>query len=92
MQPNGDPGPQKREYEPRNLEQAVGYLVEECGEVLQAVGKIQRYGWDSRNPDLPPMQQISNARALRQEMRDLEAAIYRVRKFMDSDLDPDLVQ
>jgi hypothetical protein len=43
----------KPEYEPQTTEQALGYLVEECGEVLAAVGKTQRWGLDSRDPDDP---------------------------------------
>jgi len=26
-------------------------IVEECGEILQCVGKGERFGWDSRYPD-----------------------------------------
>ena len=37
-------------YRPKTTEQALGYLVEECGEVLQAVGKSQRWGSRQRQP------------------------------------------
>ncbi len=39
------------EYEPKTLEQRLGYLVEECGEVLAAAGKTLRWGQDSNNPE-----------------------------------------
>jgi len=41
----------KPEYAPQTCETALGKLVEECGEVLQAVGKTQRWGLKSRNPE-----------------------------------------
>lgn len=28
----------------------LAYLMEECGEVIQAIGKIMRHGWESRDP------------------------------------------
>jgi NTP pyrophosphatase (non-canonical NTP hydrolase) len=31
----------------------LALLAEECAEVIQAVTKIQRHGYESRNPDLP---------------------------------------
>jgi len=46
----------KPQYEPKTTEQALGYLVEECGEVLAAVGKTQRWGLESTNPELLPEQ------------------------------------
>jgi NTP pyrophosphatase (non-canonical NTP hydrolase) len=48
----------RKEYEPQTTEQKLGYLVEECGEVLAAVGKTQRWGLDSVNPDLAPAHQF----------------------------------
>jgi len=40
----------KEEYKPNTIEQKLGYLVEECGEVLHAVGKTQRWGLESVDP------------------------------------------
>lgn len=43
----------KPQYQPKTLAQALGCLVEEAGEVLAAVGKTQRWGMESRNPEAP---------------------------------------
>ncbi len=66
-------------YKPRTLPQKLGYLVEECGEVLAAVGKTQRWGPDSVNPELPAEEQESNRDWLLRELVDLERAIGFVR-------------
>lgn len=55
--------------------QKMGYLTEECGEVLQASGKALRWGLDSVNPELPPEQQETNRDWLKREMADLKYAI-----------------
>lgn len=65
----------KPEYEPKTPEQKLGYLVEECGEVLAAAGKALRWGLDSTNPDLPPEQQETNADWILREIGGLENAI-----------------
>lgn len=59
---------------------AIAHLVEECGEVLAAAGKTQRWGLDSVNPELPPEQQETNRAWLLREMNDLEGAITRCRR------------
>mgnify|MGYP001591100569 CR=1 FL=1 len=73
-------------YEPQDVNQALGYLVEECGEVLAAVGKTQRWSLDSVNPELPPDRQESNQKWLLRELADLSGAIARVREFLDPSL------
>lgn len=65
----------KPEYEPKTVAQKLGYLVEECGEVLAAVGKTQRWGLDSVNPELPTDQQETNRMWIMRELRDLQRAI-----------------
>jgi hypothetical protein len=37
-------------YESKTTEQALGHVVEEIGEVLEVIGKAQRWGLDSSNP------------------------------------------
>ena len=54
----------KSEYEPKTLDQKMGYLVEECGEVLAAAGKSLRWGLDSCNPELPEAERTAAVRAL----------------------------
>lgn len=58
---------------------ALAHLVEECGEVLAAAGKTQRWGSLSTNPELPPEQQETNQDWLMRELDDLEGAIKRLR-------------
>lgn len=61
-------------YEPKNLVQALGLLVEECGEVQQAVGKIIRFGEDGSYDNGE-----TNIQALVRELKDLELAIGQAR-------------
>lgn len=63
-------------YQPINIEQALGYLVEECGEVLQAIGKTMRHGTRSSNPDLPLEKRELNKDWILREIKDLKQAIY----------------
>ena len=62
-------------YYPKTLQQKLGYLVEECGEVLAAAGKTQRRGLESVNPEIPPALQETNREWLLRELSDLEEAI-----------------
>lgn len=68
----------KPQYEPKTLAQKLGYLVEECGEVLHAVGKSQRWGLMSTNPELPPEKRETNMVWLKRELADLRGAIQRL--------------
>ncbi len=77
-------GPRKR-YEPKTTRQALGYLVEESGEVLAAAGKSIRWGLGAFNPELPLQDQETNKRWLLREMDDLEHALIRMRRFLAHD-------
>ncbi len=68
----------KPQYEPMTIWEKLGYLVEECGEVLAAVGKTQRWGLESVNPDIPVAQQETNRDWILRELKDLKGAIRRV--------------
>lgn len=61
-------------------EEKLGYLVEECGEVLAAIGKTLRWGLESVNPEIPPEQQETNREWILRELKDLMGAIRRVRE------------
>lgn len=50
----------------------LALLAEECGEVVQAIGKILRHGIGSYNPSEPS---ISNRDRLTREMGDVRAAM-----------------
>jgi len=65
----------KPEYIPKTIDQKLGYLVEECGEVLAAAGKSIRWGLDGVNPELPRDQQETNSDWLLRELEDLKWAI-----------------
>lgn len=45
-------------------------LVEECGELLKAIGKGERFGWNNHHPERTD----DNLQELRAEWRDLNEA------------------
>ncbi len=51
----------------------LAVLSEECGEVIQAIAKIQRHGFESHNPLIAGA--CSNRDALTKEMGDVRAAM-----------------
>lgn len=51
----------------------LSYLMEECGEVIQACSKIIRHGYESKNPDL--MISMTNREDLEKEIDDVLKAI-----------------
>lgn len=79
----------KAEYEPADTEQAIAYLIEECGEVLAAAGKSLRWGLESFNPELPIDDRELNSEWLLREMKDLAGAVKRVRAFLAIDKEAD---
>lgn len=54
---------------PEEIER-LAILAEECGEVIQVVGKILRHGYSSHNPNDP--HSISNRGLLAKELGDLD--------------------
>lgn len=72
----------KPEYVPKTLATQLGYLVEECGEVLHAVGKTQRWGFFSTDPTspLPEAERETNAEWISREIGDLKYAIFLVER------------
>ena len=74
----------ERDYKPQDLGQKLGYLVEEAGEVMAAVGKSQRWGLLSVNPELPEEEQETNGCWIMRELDDLERAIDMVREELDA--------
>ena len=45
-------------------------LIEECGELIQAISKGERFGWDNHHP----ARSVSNLQELRAEWSDLKTA------------------
>ncbi len=73
----------KPEYLPITDEEKLGYLVEECGEVLAATGKTLRWGLESSNPELPVEERETNRDWLRRELVDLKRAIAFAEEVLD---------
>ena len=61
----------KTEYLPSDRDGMLFHLIEECGEVIWAVGKAGRFGMGSRHPDGGRC----NAGLILQELADLRRAI-----------------
>lgn len=61
------------------FDKQLAHLIEECGEVLAAAGKTQRWGPHSVNPLIPADQQEANIDWLMREIDDLADAISRLR-------------
>jgi NTP pyrophosphatase (non-canonical NTP hydrolase) len=72
---------QNPEYKPRTIEQHVGHVVEECGEVCQCIGKVMRFGLYNYHPTT----RESNRDALLLELDDLECAISNLRTALGDD-------
>lgn len=67
-------------YYPTTIQQKLGYLVEECGEVMAAVGKTQRWGLESFDPTddaklNPDGTKETNRQWILRELNDLKNAI-----------------
>ncbi len=70
----------KQKYWPKTQKQKLGYLIEECGEVMAAVGKTLRWGLESTNPESKAMRPETNRDWVLRELDDLELAIKLVRE------------
>ena len=53
----------------------LALLGEECGEVMQVIGKILRHGYESHHPDDKKVKKTTNRDMLTKEVGDLVAAI-----------------
>lgn len=72
-------------YIPKTDREKIGYLIEECGEVLQACGKSLRWGLESSNPELSPEERETNREWLARELNDLQRAMRFAREVIDSE-------
>ena len=59
------------------FDKRLSHLIEECGELIAAAGKTQRWGRNSVNPLLPPHEQVRNIDWLKAEIADVQQAIER---------------
>lgn len=69
-------------YLQNGFDKRLAHVVEECGEVLAAAGKTQRWGVWSVNPELPECDRETNLVWLRRELGDLLHAIARLDEAM----------
>lgn len=67
------------------FDKQLAHLVEECGEVLAAAGKTQRWGWHSVNPLIPESERETNLVWLMRELADLKEAIQRLEATIEAD-------
>lgn len=54
----------------------LAYLMEECAEVIQIIGKIQRHGYNSYNPF--DEKKLDNRALLNMELSDVLKAMTRI--------------
>ena len=73
------------EYEPKTEAQEQGYLIEEFGEALAALGKTLRWGLESYNPELPLAERETNRAWLLRELKDAQRAITRLMARLEAD-------
>jgi NTP pyrophosphatase (non-canonical NTP hydrolase) len=59
----------------------LALLLEECGEVVHMIGKIQRHGYSSYSPNDP--EKRTNRHLLELELGDLTSAIERLTRSKD---------
>jgi NTP pyrophosphatase (non-canonical NTP hydrolase) len=64
----------------------LAHLVEECGELLAAAGKTQRWGPLSANPLIPESERETNLVWLIREMADVRQALDRLQQAIDEEL------
>lgn len=67
------------------FDKELAHLIEECGEVQAAAGKLLRWGPLSVNPLLPPEAQETNIAWLWREIGDLESVIGRIARTIRED-------
>lgn len=68
----GDP----KYLRPLDVEFCRNHVVEEAGELLAAIGKAGRWGWESTNPEIPNGE--TNLEWVKREADDLVAALERL--------------
>ena len=78
-----EPEETEKKYLQKGFNKQLAHVIEECGEVLAAAGKTQRWGRDSTDPTKKKGDALfgeTNAEWLLREMDDLTAAMERLRK------------
>lgn len=68
------------------LDFALAKAIEECGELIAAMGKTARFGFVSVNPELRPVDQETNALWIQREMEDVRGALDNLEREMELNL------
>lgn len=66
---------------PTSFEGRLGRLVEECGEVLQVIGKIQRFGKQAQDPVTKI--KYDNVKDLQEELQHLKHSIQQMEDWIN---------
>ena len=69
-------------YLQKELEKQFDHLIEECGELTSAYGKMRRWGAFSYNPELPSNQREFNIDWVIKEIKDVRAAVDKVEEHL----------
>ena len=64
-----------KDFQPKTFQAKMWHVIEECGEVCEALGKIGRFGPYSSNPLIPEAQREVNIVWAKREIKDLQAAL-----------------
>lgn len=65
----------------KDIGQPDDVLIEECAELIHAIAKAKRFGWDNFHPDNPT---VSNAQRVLDEMEDVQIRIKELRGKINS--------
>ena len=71
------------EFAAAHASEELGEVVKEAGELSAALGKLQRWGPMSVNPDLKPEDQESNIAWVRRKRRDLSRELLDLEQALD---------
>jgi hypothetical protein len=72
-------------YIQTGIDKCLAHVIEECGELIQACAKAQRWGFLSVNQELPKAEQKTNLAWMREEWNDVWNAINRLEAEIDKD-------
>ena len=76
----------EKRYLRTDTQSVLAHTVEECGELVTAIGKTQRWGLDSYDPTVPESQRETNRDWIRREMKDARLALARLELLLDGNL------
>lgn len=66
----------------KDIGDPVTNLIEECAELIHALSKVQRFGWDAHNPESSTKK--TNYQRVEEEIADVKERMEEIRKLMNS--------